>query len=100
MIYNIIRYGRWQSTCTSATPVIPPVVHPASPVQPPAHPAQPVIPPTQPIKQVPMPQLMWSHFKPGFSGKPDEDAEAHLLRTNDWMNTHTFPEGAMVQHFC
>ena len=28
-------------------------------------------------------QLNWSHFKPDFSGKP-EDAEAHLLRTNDW----------------
>ena len=31
--------------------------------------------------------MNWSHFKPKFSGKPDEDIEAHLLRTNDWM-TH------------
>ena len=23
--------------------------------------------------------LNWSHFKPEFSGKPDEDAEAYLL---------------------
>ena len=23
--------------------------------------------------------LNWSHFKPEFSGKPDEDAEVHLL---------------------
>ena len=27
--------------------------------------------------------LNWSYFKPEFSGKPDEDAEAHLLCTND-----------------
>ena len=27
--------------------------------------------------------LNWSHFKPEFSGKPEEDAEGHLLRTND-----------------
>ena len=46
-----------------------------------------------------MPQLNWSHFKPEFSGKP-EDAEAHLLRTNDWMDTHAFPEGVKVQWFC
>ena len=29
--------------------------------------------------------LDWSNFKPEFSGKPDEDAETHLLHTNDWM---------------
>ena len=50
-----------------------------SPVQPPGLPNQPI--PTQPIQH--MPQLNWSHFKPEFAGKPDEDAEAHLLRTND-----------------
>ena len=44
--------------------------------------------------------LNWSHFKPEFSGKPDEDAEAHLLCTNDWMNTHHFVEGVKVQRFC
>ena len=27
------------------------------------------------------------HFKPEYSGKPDEDAEAHLLRRIDWMDT-------------
>ena len=27
--------------------------------------------------------LYWSYFKPEFSGKPDEDAEAHLLQTID-----------------
>ena len=26
--------------------------------------------------------------------------EAHLLRTNDWMETHNFPEVAKVQRFC
>ena len=40
--------------------------------------------PQQPAQQVQhMPQLNWSHFKPEFSGKPEEDAEAHLLTTND-----------------
>ena len=47
-----------------------------------------------------MPQLNWSHFKPEFSGKPDEDVEAHFLMTNDWMDTHAFPEGVKVQWFC
>ena len=26
--------------------------------------------------------------------------EAHLLYTNDWMNTHNFPETVKVQQFC
>ena len=42
----------------------------------------------------------WSHFKPEFSGKPDEDAEAHQLCTNDWMTAHHFIEGVKVQRFC
>ena len=41
-----------------------------------------------------------SNFKPEFSGKPDEDAEAHLLHTNDWMNVHHFIDGVKVQIFC
>ena len=44
--------------------------------------------------------LNWSYFKPEFSGKPDEDAEAHLLCTNDWMNVHHFIDGVKVQRFC
>ena len=36
------------------------------------------------------PQLNWSYCKPEFAGKPEEDAEAHLLRTNDWMTCMTF----------
>ena len=45
-------------------------------------------------------QLNWSHFKPDFSGKPKEDAEAHLLRTMDWMTTHDFPDDQKVRRFC
>ena len=59
------------------------MVPPVPPVQPPAPPSQPIVQPTQPIQPAPMPQLNWSHFKPEFAGKPDEDVEAHLLRTND-----------------
>ena len=79
----------------SATPALQ-----ASALQlPPMPPVQLLVPvPTQPILH--MLQLHWSHFKPKFSGKPDEDAEAHLLRTNNWMNTHTFQEGVKVQCFC
>ena len=51
------------------------------------------------VQQV-QPQLNWSYFKPEFSGKPEEDAEGHLLRTNDWMETHNFPEVTKVQRFC
>ena len=46
------------------------------------------------------PQLNWSHFKQEFADKPDEDAEAHLLRTNDWMDTPVFEKGIKVQRFC
>ena len=58
---------------------------------------------TAPPAQVPIlvqPQLNWSYFKPELSDKLKEDAEAYLLRTNDWMETHNFPEVAKVQRFC
>ena len=74
-------------------PQAPPV--PQAP-QPPLFPNQPD--PTQPIQH--MPQLNWSHFKQEFAGKLEEDEEAHLLRTNDWMDMHAFPEGVKVQCFC
>ena len=45
-------------------------------------------------------QLNWSHFKPKYAGRPDEDVEAHLLRMNNWMDTHEFPEQVKVQRFC
>ena len=44
-------------------------------------------------------QLNWSHFKAEFSGKRG-DAEAHLPRTNDWIDMHQFQEGVKVQRFC
>ena len=44
--------------------------------------------------------LNWSNFKPEFSGKPQEDAEAHLLCSNDWMEAHHFDAGIRVQRFC
>ena len=42
----------------------------------------------------------WSNFKPEFVGKPEEDAEVHLLCTNDWMRTHCFEENVKVDGFC
>ena len=33
-------------------------------------------------------------------GKPEEDAEAHLLCSNDLMNAHHFNDGVEVQRFC
>ena len=44
--------------------------------------------------------LNWSNFKPEFSGKPEEDAEAHLLRSNNWMEAHQFDAGIRVHRFC
>ena len=43
--------------------------------------------------------LNLSKFKPEFSGKPHEDAEAHLPHSNDWMTTHCFVDGVKVQRF-
>ena len=61
--------------------------------------------PNQPLNILPDPmanpqQLNWSYFKPEFTGKTDEDAEAHLLRTNDWMDTHNFLNDQKVRRFC
>ena len=58
------------------------------------HPA----PPAQQGQQIV--HLNWSHFKLEFSGKPDEDAEAHLLHTDDWMTAHHFVGAVKVQRFC
>ena len=44
--------------------------------------------------------INWSNFKPEFSGKPEEDVEAHILCSNDWMNAHHFNEDTKVQRFC
>ena len=84
------------------TPVVP-AVWPAPPEQPLAPPVQQVQYPVQPVQiqvQPGQPLLNWSYLKPEVSGKPEEDAEAHLLKTNDLMETHNFPEVEKVQRFC
>ena len=77
------------------TGTLPPPVQPA--LQAAQQPAQIAPQPSQQGQQ--MVYLNWSHFKPEFSGKPEEYAEAHLLRTNDWMNAHHFLEGVKVDRF-
>ena len=52
----------------------------------------------QPAQQVNL-HMNWSHFKPEYSDKPEDYVEAHLLRTNDWMNTHDFPDGVKFKDF-
>ena len=63
----------------------------------------PQAPQTPQALQVPQGQpfvhFNWSNFKPEFSGNPDEDAEVHLLHTNDWMDTHHFVDLVKVQRF-
>ena len=74
----------------------------------PQNPQNPKIPPNPPNQPNPMdqpnppqPQQMnWSYFKPEFSGKAEEDAAVHLLKTNDWMDTYNFPEDIKVRRFC
>ena len=96
-------------------PLAPPIVQgaqdPLDPqdLPPPQNPPIPPVPQIPHVPQVPqvsqqpilhMPSLNWSHFKPKFSGKPDEDANAHLHRTNDWMDTHRFQNNDKVQRLC
>ena len=58
-------------------PKAPPI--PEGAQEPPAPQAPQVL--QAPQESIPcMPPFNWSHFKPKFSVKPDEDAEAHLLR--------------------
>ena len=80
-------------------PLAPPALQAPIAPQPLTHLAQLPIPPTQPIQPVHVPQLNWSHFKPEFAGKPEEDAEAHLLRIKDWMDTHSFQKGVKPNVF-
>ena len=70
--------------------------------------------PVQPIPQqvpiqlapadvMPAPQIFYQNWigkKLEFSGKPEKDAESHLLCTRDLMEVHNFPEGEKVRHFC
>ena len=75
---------------------------PANPTGPP----QPVPNWSQPFPCQPAPQIIhqqmvnWSIFKPEFAAKPEEDAEAHLLHKNDWMQMHHFEEKVKVDRFC
>ena len=57
------------------------------------HVAPPVQAPTAQQTGQQVVYLNGSYFKLEFLGKPDEDAEAYLLHTNDWMNAHHFTEG-------
>ena len=70
----------------------------------------PVQPPPQPVPVqlgpagmvVPTPQIIYQNWigkKAEFSGKPEEDAESHLLSSRDWMEAHNFPEGDKVRCF-
>ena len=77
-----------------------PIVVPAGEADPPQEPNNPDPLPDNPPTLMANNQLNWSHFKPDFSGKPEEDVEAHLLRTVDWMTTHDFPEAQKVRRFC
>ena len=72
---------------------------PLVPVPPPSLLVELPAPPMQ-QNQPAQPQLNWSYFKPEFSGKPEDDAEAHLLKTNDWMETRQFQDLVKVQRFC
>ena len=67
-------------------------------------PAQPASAQPVPIGPVaPVPQVFyqsWIGKKPEFSGKPEEDAESHLISTRDWMEAHNFPNEVKVRHFC
>ena len=66
----------------------------------PAQQQQPLQQQDQAGQQQQVVHLNSSNFKPEFSGKPDEDAEVHLLCSNDWMNAHHFVKGVKVQRFC
>ena len=78
----------------------PPVHAPAGDTEQPQEPGYPNPLLVQPLTLIANNQLNWSHFRPEFSGKPKEDAEAHLLKTMDWMTTHDFPEDEKVRRFC
>ena len=70
------------------------------PVQPPPQPVTVQLAPAGMV--VPTPQIIYQNWigkKPEFSGKPEEDAESHLLSSRDWMEAHNFPEGDKVRHF-
>ena len=86
-----------------------PVQPPPPQVPAPAGPVGPTVPaqsaPAQPVPiglVAPAPQVVYQNWigkKPEFSGKPEEDAESHLLSTRDWMEAHNFPDEVKVRCF-
>ena len=81
-------------------PLDTPTEDPNQPNQP-NHPNQPNEPQNIIPDQMANPQqLNWSYSKPEVVGKMNEDAEAHLLRTPDWMGMHNFPNDQTVRRFC
>ena len=60
------------------------------PNQNPPPPFDPFMPNAPLVPEAPQrPQFNWSHFKPEYTGRPDEDVEAHLLRTKTgWTHTN------------
>ena len=67
------------------------------PSQPVVHSVQPIILLIPQVQQIgPIPLFGLSHFKPEFSCRPDEDAEAHLRKTNDLMHTHVFLDSVKI----
>ena len=83
-----------------AQPTGPPIVLPNQPApQPASNWPQPLL--CQPPPQIIHQQVVnWSNFKSEFAGKPEADAEVHLLNTNNWMQTDNFEENVKVQRFC
>ena len=73
------------------------------PAQVPVQPVPQLVPAQSvPARVAPVPHIIYQNWigkKPEFSGKPEEDAESHLLSTRDWMEAHNFPEGQKVRHF-
>ena len=76
-----------------------PPVNPAGPAKPAHNWPQPLLCQPLPLNNTPK-MVNWSNFKPEFAGKPEEDAEVHLLCTNDLMQTHNFEESVKEQRFC
>ena len=69
------------------------LLHPSTACSTPAPPTQTATPPAQlaapPVQPDLVPQFNWSDFKLEFIGKPNEDAEAHLLgQTIGWTLIH------------
>ena len=82
-----------------------PQEHIPNPPNPPnlPHPPNPPNPPNPPPMEEDPPQphqLNWSYFKPEISGKMEEDAVVHVLKSDDWKYRHNFLEDTKVRRFC